>query len=176
MHVSYTLYHTSSAKRAYLRTTKLNIGSIHLLAQHLVDGRRTRQDNRLTLDLDNTLTKTNEVGTDTDRTSSDHRDREYIVVRPRRLAGNQTRAAQTLDTETLLETNDRGDLVAALAVDLDLVRNDATGTESIELVEVLGRKVEVVKALLRPALLSPRDIKQAHDFLCETDTRARVGR
>jgi len=48
-----------------LCATELQVGSVDLATEQLVDGRSTSEDDRLTLDLDSTLTETDEVGTDT---------------------------------------------------------------------------------------------------------------
>jgi hypothetical protein len=48
-----------------LGTTELQVGSINFTTEQLVDGTSTCEDNRLTLDLNRTLTKTDEISTDT---------------------------------------------------------------------------------------------------------------
>ena len=49
-----------------LRATELQVRRVHLASQHLVEGARAREDDRLALDLDGTLAEADEVGTDTD--------------------------------------------------------------------------------------------------------------
>jgi len=87
-HVSLVIF--GDMIKAYLRTTKLDVTSVDLLTEDLIDGGSTSEDDRLTLDLDNTLTQSNEISTDTDGSSSDHRDGENIVVSPRSFTSNQT--------------------------------------------------------------------------------------
>ncbi|GFZ47133.1 hypothetical protein JCM24511_04876 [Saitozyma sp. JCM 24511] len=161
---------------AHLWSTQLDVARVHLLAQHLVDGLRAREDDRLSLDLDHTLTQPDEVRSNTHRTGRDHRDGEDVVVRARSLTGDETRSAETLDTKTVLETDDRRDLVTVLAIDHDLVGDDRARAEAVELLEVLVGEVEVVKAFFGLARLPPGDVKQTHDLLGETDSGTRVGR
>jgi hypothetical protein len=63
-----------------LGTTKLQVGSVDLTTKKLVDSGSTSEDDGLTLNLDSTLTKTNEVGTDTDGTASNEGNGENILV------------------------------------------------------------------------------------------------
>lgn len=53
-----------------LRSTKLQIRCVNFTTQQLVDSCSSSQNDRLTLDLNGTLTKTNEIGTNTYRTSA----------------------------------------------------------------------------------------------------------
>ena len=48
-----------------LCATELQVGSVDFTTEQLVDGGSTSEDDRLTLDLDSTLTETDKVGTDT---------------------------------------------------------------------------------------------------------------
>lgn len=48
-----------------LSATELQVGGIHLAAEQVVEGRSTGEDDRLALNLDSTLTKTDKIGTDT---------------------------------------------------------------------------------------------------------------
>jgi hypothetical protein len=48
-----------------LGTTKLKIRSVNFTTEQLVDGLGTGKDDRLTLDLDRTLTEADEVSTNT---------------------------------------------------------------------------------------------------------------
>ena len=108
-----------------LGTTKLQVGSVHFATQQLVDGRSTSEDDWLALDLDGTLSETDEVRTDTDGTAGDERDGEDVLVCARGLTGDETGTLQTLDTETVFSTNNGGDDVADLAVHFNLFGNDS---------------------------------------------------
>jgi len=48
-----------------LRATELEVGSVDFATEQLVDGLRTGEDDWLAFNLDGTLTKANQVGTDT---------------------------------------------------------------------------------------------------------------
>jgi hypothetical protein len=48
-----------------LGTTKLQVGSVDLTTQQVVESTSTGKDDGLTLNLDSTLTKTDEVSTNT---------------------------------------------------------------------------------------------------------------
>jgi hypothetical protein len=48
-----------------LSATELQIGCIDLATEKLVDGRSASEDDRLALNLNGTLAKTDEIGTDT---------------------------------------------------------------------------------------------------------------
>jgi hypothetical protein len=48
-----------------LSTTKLEVGSVDFATEQLIDSLCTSKDDWLTLDLDGTLAKADEIGTDT---------------------------------------------------------------------------------------------------------------
>lgn len=159
-----------------LRPSELDVGRVHLLPEHLVDGLGTGKNNRLALYLHDTLAEPDEVRSNTDRPSSDHGDGKDVVIRPTCLSGDETGTAETLDTESVLETDDGGELVATLPVDFNLVGDDGSLSDLVELVQLFGGEVEIFKALFRLAGFSPGDVKERHDLVCETDAGARVGR
>ena len=154
-----------------LGTTELQVRRVDLAAKHLVESRGTGEDDGLALDLHCALSEANKVGTDTDRTSSDESDGEDVVVRTRGLSSNQTRALQTLDTKAVLKTDDVGNLVAALAVLLDLDGANRSSCRLLDLEEVLVSEVEILDTLLGLLGIVPRHREQVHDLLRETDTR-----
>ena len=129
--LSTRVYTTPHLALAHLSSTKLQIGGVDFPTQHFVESRSTGQDNRLTLDLNRPLTKTEKVCTDTDRPSGDERDGENVVVCAGSLSSNETGTFETLDTKAVLETNDVRDNVSALSIDFDLVGADNAGCQAI---------------------------------------------
>lgn len=158
-----------------LRATELKVRRVDLATENLVERASTREDDGLALDLDDTLAEADKVGANADRARRDERDGEDVVVRTRRVASDETRALERLDTETLLGANDVGDLVAHLAVLLNLGRDDAVGAVVLELADHLGREVQVLEALLRSRRVDPGRAELVDELLGDAKTRARVG-
>lgn len=158
-----------------LRSAELEVGRVDLATEDLVERSRTGEDDRLSLDLDGALTETNEVGSNADGPCRNERNGEDVVVRARRLSGDETGPLERFDSEAVLKTDDVGDLVARLAVVDDLLRDHAPLALVLELAETLGREVEVLEALLGAALVDPGGAEDVHELLCDTETRSRVG-
>jgi hypothetical protein len=110
--------------QTYLSTTQLQVRRVNLSAQDLVQCGCTSQNDRLTFDLNSSLTQSQQVSSDTDGTSGNERDREDIIVRSRGGTSDETRTFQTLDTETIPKTNDVGDLMSPFSILFDLVSLD----------------------------------------------------
>lgn len=117
---------------AYLSTTELQVGRVHLPTQNLVQSGCSSQDDGLALDLNGSVSQPQEVGTNTDGTSRDQRDGKDVVVCSRSSTGDETGSLQTLDSETVFQSDDGGDLVTPLSIHLDLVRNDAAGCKTVQ--------------------------------------------
>ena len=66
--------------------------------------------------LHSTLSQSNEVSPNTDGMDSDEGDCEDIIVTARSLVSNETRALETLHTETVLQSDDARDFVTQFAV------------------------------------------------------------
>ena len=159
-----------------LGAAELEVARVDLATEHLVERAGAREDDRLALDLDGALAEADEVGADADRAGRDERDREDVVVRARRLAGDEARALERLDAEAVLEADDVGDLVPRLAVLVDLGREDALVALVVELAELLGREVQVLEALLGARGVDPRDAELVDELLGDAKAGARVGR
>jgi hypothetical protein len=104
----------------------LQVRGVHFSTKNLVESGSSGQDDRLTLDLDSSVSQPQQICSDTDGTGRDQGDGEDVIVGSRSGTGDETRTLQALDSETVLETDDCGDLVSPLAIDLNLVRDDAT--------------------------------------------------
>jgi hypothetical protein len=159
-----------------LGTTKLQIGGVHLATEKLVNSGSTSEDDGLTLNLDGTLTKTDEVGTDTDGTASNEGDGEDILVSSRCLTSDETGALQTLNTKTVLSTNDGGNDMSDLTVDGGLLGDDVLELTILEASLLLGGQVEVLKASLGSGSISPCNGEVGNKLLSHTDTGTGVGR
>lgn len=159
-----------------LGATELQVRRVDLATEDLVQGAGASQDDRLALDLDGALAEANEVGTNADRSCGDESDGEDVVVGARGLTGDETGALERLDTETVLETDDVGDLVARLALVLDLLGDDALLALVLELAELLRREVQVFEALLRTRGVDPRDVELVDQLLGDSEASTRVGR
>lgn len=80
---------------------------------YLVQSCIARQDDVRIVDLDDTLTQTEQIRTDADGTARDHRNGHNFIVRLRRFSGDHTGVPQVLHTQTVFLANDVGDLVPA---------------------------------------------------------------
>ena len=154
-----------------LSATKLQVGGVDLATQEVVERRSTSEDDGLALNLDSTLTKTDKVSANTNGTAGDERASEDVVVGSAGGTGNETRAAQALNTKTILSTNDGDNPVALLIALSDLLGDDAV------LEALLGRiiKVEVLEASLRLAGILPGNAEVRHELGRETQASTRVG-
>ncbi len=123
-----------------LRTTELILRGVHLLSEQLVQGGITSQDNRSLLHLDNTLSETDKVGSDSNTTSSNVTESKDLVVSLGSLASNLSTSLKILDTNTVFSSNH---IVKSPAI-IDLVSNNSSLREC--LVVFIG-KVQVVEAL-----------------------------
>jgi hypothetical protein len=159
-----------------LGTTKLQVGSVDLTTKKLVDSGSTSEDDGLTLNLDSTLTKTNEVGTDTDGTASNEGNGENILVSSWCLTSDETGSLQTLNTETVLSTDNGGDDVSDLTVHSGLLGDDVLELTILEASLLLGGQVEVVKASVRSGCVLPCNGEVRNELLGHTDTGTGVGR
>jgi len=159
-----------------LGATKLQVGSVDLATEQFVNGRSTSEDDGLTLDLDGTLTKTDEIGADTDGTAGDERNGEDVFVGTGSLTSDETRTLQTLYTKTVLGTNDGGDLVAGFAALLDLLGDDIAPLLVLEERLLLRSEVQVLETKLRLLRVPPRDREVGNKLLGHADTSTRVGR
>ena len=158
-----------------LCSTELQVGSVDFTTEQLVDSRSTRQDNGLALDLDGSVSKTDEVSTDTDGTASDQGDGEDIFVSPRGSTSDETRALETFNTQTIVGTDDSGDLVAFFTVIVDELRDHFLLLLGVELLLDLRSQVEVLEAGLGPLGVVPRNVEEGNQLVSHTDTGTRVG-
>jgi hypothetical protein len=158
-----------------LRASELEVGRVDLATENLVERSRSGEDDGLSLDLDRTLSETNEVRSDTDGAGGDEGDGEDVVVGARRLSRDESRSLERLDSEAVLETDDVGDLVADLASLHDLLRDHAALALALELAQPLRREVEVLESLLRTALVDPGGAERVDELLGDTETSTRVG-
>ena len=85
-------------RKTHLWATKLDVTCVHFLPEHFVDGLRAGQDDRLALDLYDSLAESDKVSADAHGPRRDHRDGKDVIVRPRRLPGNQLRATEAFYT------------------------------------------------------------------------------
>jgi hypothetical protein len=158
-----------------LGTTKLQVGSVHFTTEKLVDSWSTSQDDWLTLDLNGTLTETDQVGTDTNGSASDKSDGEDVFVGSASSTSNQTGALQTLNTKTILSTNDGGDLVSCLTVLDDLLGDDIAGLAILESCLGLWGQVQVLETSLWPLSIVPCNVEVRDELIGHTDTSTGVG-
>ena len=100
--------------------------------------------------------RTDEISAYANRAGSDESDSEDVVVGTSCLAGDQTGTFQRLNTETVLKSNNIGNLVTTFATILDLLRPDSTGELRLKLQVVFVCEVEVVKAFFWVVLIDPR--------------------
>ncbi|PNY27761.1 Uncharacterized protein TCAP_02317 [Tolypocladium capitatum] len=178
-----------------LRATELQVGRVDLAAQQVVQGGSTGQDDGLALDLHGTLAEADKVGTDTcchhvssyappthvnryrsrpltDGSAGDQGHREDVVVRPARRTGNEARAPQALDAETVLASDNSDNLVAPLAVLGNLLGDDVV----LEALLGLLVQIQVSEAAVLLGRVVPGDLEVRHQLLGQAQAGAGVGR
>src|SRR5258706_6466511 len=148
-----------------LGATELKIGCVNFPAQDLIQCGRASEDNRLAFDLYCALTETDEISTNTDRASSNECNGKYIVIRPGGLTRDQTRALQALDTKTVLQTDNVGDLEASLAIFLNLFGEYRGATLLVELEMSLRSEIEVADTFLWLVWFIPRAGEETDDLV-----------
>lgn len=159
-----------------LGASKLKVGGVDLATKNLVERLGTCQDEGVALDLDCTLTESDEVGSNTDRPGGDERNGEdALVVSARGRSGDETRTAERLDTETILETDDVGDPVPALAILLNLLGDDARALLGERGERVRG-KIEILDTLERVSRVDERGLEEVEKLLSDAEAGTRVGR
>ena len=180
----------------YLSTTKLQVRSVYLSSQDLVQSGSSGQNDRLTLDLHSSVTQSEQVSTNTNRSSRDQRDGEDVVVSSRRGTSDETGSLETFNPETILETDDSGNLMSPLPVCLDLIGDNATscyvgtlfvsnGMSALKLSEVLTTivlqfahilwgQVEVLDTLLGTRRVIESTAKETDNLLGQTDSSTRI--
>jgi hypothetical protein len=159
-----------------LSSSELQVRGVDFATENLVERSSSGEDDGLTFDLNSTLTETDEVSSDTDRTGRDESDGEDVVVGTRSFSGNETRSLERFDSETVLKTDDVGDLVTNFTVLLNLLSDDGLFSLVLELSKLLGSEVEVLEALLGTGSVDPGDVEDVEDLLGDTETSSRVGR
>ena len=159
-----------------LRATELQVGGVDLSTQQLVDSRSAGQDDRLTLDLDGPLSKTDKVRTDTNGAASDQGNGEDVLVRLGGGTGDETRTLQTLNAQAVLGTDHGGDLVALFTILGDRFRDHLLLLAGIELLLDLGSQVKILEPSLGLGRVVPGDREERKKFVSHPNTRTRVGR
>ncbi|CEI38582.1 unnamed protein product [Fusarium venenatum] len=149
-----------------------HVGGVNLTTKQIVEGSSTSQDDGLTLNLDSTLAKTDKVGTNTNGSASYQSDGKDVVVSAASGTSDETRATQTLNTKTLLLTDNGNNLVSLLAILSNLLSNDILLEASLGLVV----KVEVLEASVLLLRVVPGNLVVAHKLIGKAETSTRVGR
>jgi hypothetical protein len=159
-----------------LGTTKLKVGGVNLATEQLVNGRGTSEDDGLALNLNGTLAETHKVSTDTDRAAGNEGDGEDVLVSLGGGTGNETGTLQTLDTKTVLGTNDSGDLVTVLTLIVDELGDDLLLLAGIKALLNLGSEVKVLETGLGLLRVVPGNREEGDNLIGNTDAGTRVGR
>jgi hypothetical protein len=82
-----------------LGSSELKVGSVDLSTEDLVERLGSGEDERVTFDLDRSLTESDEIGSDTDGSGGDEGDGEdALVVGSRGRSGDETGSSKRLDT------------------------------------------------------------------------------
>ena len=155
-----------------LRPTQLVLGDVDLLAEQLVERREAREDDGPVGHLDDALRQPVDVGADADRAARDVRERERLVVRRRRLAGDEPGAAQVLDADAVLLADNVVELEALLARLVDVLSVEGAVGEPRH---VLLGQVEVLVPVRLVGRVVPRDLEVGLELLRQADASARVG-
>ncbi|CAH0025223.1 unnamed protein product [Clonostachys rhizophaga] len=142
-----------------LSATELQVGSVDFTSKQVVQGRGTCQDNGLTLDLDDTLAEANKG------------DGEDVVVRSAGGTGNQTRASQTLDTQTILLSDNSDNLESLLAPLGNLLGNNGMLEPSLGLLI----QIQVTEPSIWLAGIVPCNLEVRHQLFSQAQAGARVG-
>merc|ERR1719440_2118314 len=109
---------------------------VDLLAEELVERLEAGENHRALHHLDVALAQTVEVSADPDAPPRDVAEREGLVVRPARLAGDHATALQVLHADAALdgrevEPHDRVENVPDLAIDRDFMALNRLGREAL---------------------------------------------
>ncbi|KAH3673868.1 hypothetical protein OGATHE_001848 [Ogataea polymorpha] len=160
-----------------LRASKLQVGGVNLSAQNLVDGRSTRQNDRLSFNLNGSLAKSHQVGADTNRSARDQCQREDVSVCSGRATGNQTRPFQTLHSEPVLHTDNGRDHVTLLAVlDNSFCDDGAALAGLFKLGQIFRGQVQIRETFFWPRGVDPVDLVVRNKLLSHAHSGTRVGR
>lgn len=82
-----------------LGASELEVAGVDLSTENLVEGLSSGENERIAFDLDGSLTESDEVGSDTDRSGSDERDGEdSLVVGSRGSSSDKTGTSEGFDT------------------------------------------------------------------------------
>mmetsp|Transcript_23249 Transcript_23249/g.49496 ORF Transcript_23249/g.49496 Transcript_23249/m.49496 type:complete len:332 (-) Transcript_23249:2231-3226(-) len=123
-----------------LRSTKLVLRVVDTASKKFVQGRESSQDDRSLLHLNHTLSETDEVGTDTDTSSSDVTERKNFVVRSRSFTCNLSTSLKILNSDSVVRSNH----IRNSPTFADFFGNDGSGGKRLV---VLVTEVKVFKAL-----------------------------
>ncbi|RUS22132.1 LOW QUALITY PROTEIN: hypothetical protein BC937DRAFT_90264 [Endogone sp. FLAS-F59071] len=117
------------------------VHDLNLATEHLVKGRRAGQDDGLAFVLDSALAEPDEVCPDTDGAARNERDGKYVLVSTRGLTGNESRAAQILDAQTVRRTNYVRDAIPCLIGFFELLRQHCLLSVEVNLLHTVGGQV-----------------------------------
>ncbi|KAH3668229.1 hypothetical protein OGAPHI_001983 [Ogataea philodendri] len=160
-----------------LCTTKLQVGRVDFSTKNLVDGWSTGQNDRLTFDLDSSLTKSNQVSTDTNRSAGNQSDGENVLVSSGGGTGNQTGPLQTLNTKTFLHTNDGSDDITFFTVLNNSLGGDTAALSGlVKSLKVLRSQVQVGESLAWVCWIVPINLVIWQELFGNTNSGTRVGR
>ena len=112
----------------------------------------------------------------TDGSASDQGDGKNVLIRSASGTSDQTRALQTLNTKTILGTDDGGDLVSSLTLVLDLFGDDSLYLAILKSLLGLRKQVKVFETRLLPLTVVPGDVEVWYKLFGHTDASTGVSR
>lgn len=159
-----------------LGATELQVGRVDLATKQLVDGWRTRQDDRLAFDLDRTLAQAHQICADTDGAARHQRDGEDVLVSARGGTGNQAGTSQAFDAEAVLGSDDGRDLVPLLTILLDELGDDFLLLALIQPLLDLGSEIQVLEPFLGLLRIVPCHVQVRDQLIRHSDACTGVSR
>ena len=152
-----------------LRSTELILRGIDRTSKQLVESRVSSQDNGTLLHLNDTLSKTDKVGSNTNTAASDVTQSKDFIVGGRGLSSNLSTSLQILNTDSVLGSNDIGESPS--------FRNLIGDNGSLRKFLVISiTEVEVFKSLGGVGLVHELNVNLALELINKTDTSTSVTR
>mmetsp|Transcript_22185 Transcript_22185/g.46375 ORF Transcript_22185/g.46375 Transcript_22185/m.46375 type:complete len:375 (-) Transcript_22185:430-1554(-) len=150
-----------------LGTTKLILRCVHFLSKEFVQGTITSQEHGSLFHLNNTLTKANKVGPNSNTAACHIAQSENFIISPRCFSSNLSASLEILDTNALSGSND--------VLDGPAFRNllDIHSALRQRLVHVIG-EVQVFESLRWARLINKFDLELWLEVINETNSGTRV--